>query len=86
MNPLAPVQQSVWGTLAVSNFFFGGAGGGLYVLAVGLQVVSPEEAAAVFAPFALLAPVFVLIGFLSVAAEAGRSFRGANVLLDVKRS
>jgi formate-dependent nitrite reductase membrane component NrfD len=86
MNPLAPLRQSVWGKLAVSNFFFGGAGAGLYVLAVVLQVVSPEETASVFTPFSLLAPTLVLIGFLSVAAEAGRPFRGPNVLLNVKRS
>lgn len=39
MNPLAPIRQSVWGKLAVSNFLFGGAGGGLYVLAMGLGVM-----------------------------------------------
>lgn len=86
MNPLAPMRQPVWGKLAVSNFFFGSAGGGLYVLTMSLQVISPEETAAVFAPLRLLAPVFVLIGFLSVAAEAGRPLRGANVLLNVKQS
>jgi formate-dependent nitrite reductase membrane component NrfD len=80
------MRQSVWGKLAVSNFFFGGAGGGLYVLAVGFPMVSPQETASLFAPFRLLAPALVLVGFLSVAAEAGQPFRGLNVLLNVKQS
>lgn len=86
MNPLAPVQQTVWGKLAVSNFFFGGAGGGIYVLAASLQVLYPEEAPSLFAAASLLGPALVLAGFLAVAAEAGRPFRGINVLLNVKRS
>lgn len=74
---IPPVKQTLWGRLAVANFFLGGAGAGAYVVAVSLGGFS----ATAFARLALiLGPLLVLAGFLSVAVEAGRPLRGTKVL------
>ncbi len=101
----APRLQHSWRGLAVSNFFCGPAGAGLYTLAVVLawlqgraapliqvQDWSRPWAGAVLAPptwqhwAGLLAPLLTAIGLLSVAVEAGRPWRGLNVLRNVGRS
>src|SRR3990170_4564830 len=87
MNPLGPVAQTAWERLAVANFFLGGAGGGLYVVAAILRGLDPQPGAAVaFETAGLLGPALVVIGFLAVAAEEGRPLRGANVLLNLRLS
>ncbi len=74
---IPPIRQTLWGRLAVANFFLGGAGAGAYLVAVSLSAFSAT-------PLARLAsavgPLLVLAGFLSVAAEAGRPLRGPKVL------
>jgi formate-dependent nitrite reductase membrane component NrfD len=73
---MPPLRQTLWGRLAVVNFFLGGAGAGAYLVAVSLTGFS----AAPLARAALtLGPLLVLAGFLAVAVEAGRPFRGAKV-------
>lgn len=77
------VKQTLWGRLAVANFFFGGAGAGAYLVALSLPWVSatPLDRSAL-----ALGPLLVLAGFLSVAVEAGRPLRGPRVLTMVGSS
>jgi phenylacetyl-CoA:acceptor oxidoreductase subunit 2 len=74
---LAPIGQTLWGRLAVANFFLGGAGAGAYVVAAVAAGLAPG-------PLLRLASyagaLLVAAGFLSVAVEAGRPLRGARVL------
>ena len=74
---IAPVRQTLWGRLAVANFFLGGTGAGAYLVAVSLSGFSGTF----LTRFALaLGALAVLAGFLSVAVEAGRPLRGLRVL------
>lgn len=74
---IAPVRQTLWGRLAVANFFLGGTGAGAYLVAVSLSGFSGTF----LTRFALaLGALLVLAGFLSVAVEAGRPLRGPRVL------
>jgi DMSO reductase anchor subunit len=80
---LPPLKQTLWGRLAVANFFLGGAGAGAYLIGVFLfwgSAAPPLRAVSV------LGPLLVLAGFLAVAAEAGRPLRGPRVLLRVTSS
>ena len=74
---LPPLKQTLWGRLAVVNFFLGGAGAGAYLVAVSLTGFSATPLARVALT---LGPLLVLAGFLAVAVEAGRPLRGAKVL------
>jgi formate-dependent nitrite reductase membrane component NrfD len=80
------VRQAVWGRLAVSNFFLGGTGAGVYVLAVLLVAQPGAGSPAVFGIIQVLAPALVLAGFLSVGLEAGRPWRGFRVLTNLRGS
>lgn len=80
---LAPIKQILWGRLAVANFFLGGAGAGAYLGAVALSGLS---ATPLVRAAGLVGPLLVLAGFLSVAIETGRPFRGPRVLRMVRRS
>lgn len=74
---IAPVRQTLWGRLAVANFFLGGMGAGAWLVAVSLF----GFAATFLTRLALaLGALLVLAGFLSVAVEAGRPLRGPRVL------
>jgi formate-dependent nitrite reductase membrane component NrfD len=70
-------RQALWGWPAVLNFALGGLGAGLYVVAVAAAGFgrSPAVTAASW-----LGPLLVLAGFVAVATEAGRPFRGPRVL------
>lgn len=70
-------RQLLWGRLAVANFFFGGAGAGAYVVAA---ILWGFERAPSLALAGVLGPALVAVGFLCVAAEAGRPLRGPRVL------
>jgi DMSO reductase anchor subunit len=74
---LPPVAQRLWGWPAVLNFVCGGLGAGLYLASAAAG--RPGGAR-------WLGPALVLIGFLAVAAEAGRPLRGARVLARVRTS
>ena len=76
-------RQALWGWPAVLNFALGGLGAGLYVVAVAAAGFgrSPAVTAA-----AWLGPLLVLAGFVAVATEAGRPFRGPRVLTRVGTS
>jgi formate-dependent nitrite reductase membrane component NrfD len=76
-------RQALWGRLAVANFFLGGAGAGVYVLAA---VLSGFERSPILGAASALGPVLVIAGFLSVAAEAGRPLRGPFVLKRIRSS
>jgi formate-dependent nitrite reductase membrane component NrfD len=81
---LIPAQrQALWGWPAVLNFALGGLGAGLYVVAVAAAGFgrSPAVMAASW-----IGPVLVLAGFVAVATEAGRPFRGPRVLTRVRTS
>ena len=80
---IPPERQTLWRTPAVINFAAGGAGAGLYLVAVLCAgfTVSPALTLASW-----LAPALVLAGFIAVALEAGRPFRGPRVLVRVRTS
>ncbi len=71
------VRQALWGRLALANFYLGGAGTGSCLVAVWLFGFSPTPLLGVSLT---LGPLLVVAGFLAVAAEAGRPFRGPRVL------
>ncbi len=70
-------QQGLWGWPAVLNFALGGLGAGLYVVAA--AAAGFGRSAAVIAA-SWIGPALVLAGFVAVATEAGRPFRGPRVL------
>lgn len=74
---LPALGQTLWGRLAVANFFLGGAGAGAYVVAA---MLSGFERFSILLVASLLGPALVLTGFLCVALEAGRPLRGPFVL------
>jgi DMSO reductase anchor subunit len=80
---LPPVLQAVWGWPAVLNFALGGLGAGLYVMAALADAAGRPASLRVAA---WLGPLLVLTGFVVVATEAGRPFRGARVLTRVRSS
>ena len=72
-------RQRVWEWLALGNFLLGGAGGGLYIVALpvqasGLNLLSQLSAA------------LVVAGLLCVMAEAGRPSRAVGVVRNIKTS
>lgn len=71
-------RQTLWGKLAVANFFLGGAGAGAYAVAALLARLEPAPLVRVASA---LGPLIVAAGFLAVALEAGRPLRGLNVFL-----
>lgn len=80
---ITPVPQTVWGWLAVGNFFLGGTGAGAYVLAVLLHALVGAPAVSAVA---VAAAACVLGGFGCVALEAGRPLRGLRVLTNLRHS
>lgn len=82
MDLLSSTRQTVWRGPAVANFTLGGMGGGLYALLTVLGL------AGVPGPKWLLAlgPLSVLAGFLAVAGEAGRPWRGLYALRNLRAS
>lgn len=76
-------RQTLWGRLAVANFFLGGAGAGAYVVGTGL---SGLERSPILGVASILGPLLVIAGFLCVAAEAGRPLRGPFVLRKLESS
>ncbi len=76
-------QQTLWGWPAVANFVLGGLGAGFYVVAVVAAGFSRSPAVTAAS---WLGPALVLAGFVAVAAEAGRPFRGPRVLTRVRTS
>src|SRR3990167_7582841 len=83
MIVLPAIRQTLWGPLAVANFVLGGMGAGAYVVAALLSVFAPTPLLEFTRPSSLL---LVVAGFLCVAAEAGRPFRGPNVLRMIRSS
>lgn len=80
---IPPRQQVLWGWPAVINFFLGGLGGGVYAVAAAAAGFADSPAVSVAA---WLGPALVLAGFIAVATEAGRPFRGPRVLARVGTS
>ncbi len=81
---LIPAQrQALWGWPAVLNFALGGLGAGLYIVAV-VAAAFGRSSAVITASW--LGPALVLAGFVAVATEAGRPFRGPRVLMRVGTS
>ena len=74
---ISPSGQREWGLLAVANFILGGAGTGLYIINYATILFdSPFSEQHKTAPYDFLSLSIVALGFLCVAAEAGRPFRG----------
>jgi DMSO reductase anchor subunit len=80
---LPPVLQTLWSWPAVVNFALGGLGAGLYVVAALATGFGPSTALRVAA---WLGPLLVFAGFVAVATEAGRPFRGPRVLARLRTS
>ena len=76
-------RQALWGWPAVINFALGGLGAGLYVVAVTAAGFGPSPAVTLAS---WLGPALVLAGFVAVAMEAGRPFRGPRVLARINTS
>ena len=76
-------QQTLWGVPAVANFALGGTGAGLYVAAA-IAIRLGSSPSLTLASW--LGPALVLAGFVAVATEAGRPWRGARVLTRVATS
>lgn len=75
--------QRLWGYPAVANFVASGLGAGFYLATA---VVADFQPAPALTLASWLGPVLVLAGFLAVAAEAGRPFRGPRVIRRVGTS
>ncbi len=105
IDPRPPERQHTWHGLAISNFYCGPTGVGLYLLAVLTSWFAGPNAPLIdlanplaslqgwsFAALSplhwagLLGPALVAAGLLSVAAEAGRPWRGFNVFRNLHRS
>lgn len=105
----APELQSSWHGLAVTNFFCGTTGVGLYALSTMMgwfdaplrPLLNLNDLQGSFASLlgdafsggftsahlaGVFGPLLVSVGLLAVAAEAGRPFRGFNVLRNLHRS
>jgi DMSO reductase anchor subunit len=80
---IPPRRQALWGWPAVLNFAAGGFGAGLYVVAVVGAGFGPSPAVSAAS---WLGPLLVLAGFVAVATEAGRPFRGPRVLTRLQTS
>ncbi len=80
---LPPVTQRLWGWPAVVNFAAGGLGAGLYLAAA---LAAGFAASPALRVAAWLGPALVLAGFVAVATEAGRPFRGPRVLARARTS
>jgi formate-dependent nitrite reductase membrane component NrfD len=80
---IPPRRQVLWGWPAALNFALGGLGAGLYVSAV--MAAGFGRSPAVIAA-SWLGPLLVLAGFVAVATEAGRPFRGPRVLTRLQTS
>ena len=76
-------RQRVWRLPAVLNFALGGLGVGFYAAAIAAagRGASPAVDLASW-----LGPALVVMGFVAVAAEAGRPLRGPRVLRRVRTS
>ena len=78
---IVPVKQKEWAWPSAANFILGGAGSGFYLLNVATMVL--ESGTSTMVPsvsFRLLAPALVGLGFLFLAIEAGRPFRGRYLI------
>ncbi len=82
MDLLSSTRQTVWRGPAVANFTLGGMGGGLYALLAVLGLAGMPAPGWLRA----LGPVLVLAGFLAVAGEAGRPWRGLYALRNLRAS
>jgi DMSO reductase anchor subunit len=80
-------KQDLWRRPAVFNFFLGGTAAGLYFLLVLFGQNFKDESWVLGEHIVrLIPPALVAAGLLSVAAEAGRPFRGLYLFLNVKHS
>jgi DMSO reductase anchor subunit len=80
-------KQDLWRRPVVFNFFLGGTAAGFYLLLLLFGQNLQDENWIGGGHFVrLIPPALVAAGLLSVAAEAGRPFRGLNLFLNVKHS
>ncbi len=87
MELIQPMKQKVWGWPAVTNFIFGGAAAGFYLLCLlmaSLKNNIPGESQ--LDALKLLAPILSVMGFLALTAEAGRPLRGLYLFRNLHRS
>ena len=78
---IAPTKQGEWALPATANFVLGGAGTGFYLVSV-LNIILWRGMSAMVHPvlFGMWAPVLMGLGFVFLAAEAGRPSRGRHLL------
>lgn len=82
MDLLPASRQMVWRGPVVANFTLGSAGGGLYALLAWLALAGTPVPGWLRA----LGPGLALAGFLAVAGEAGRPWRGLYALRNLRAS
>ena len=79
-----PKRQRAWGWPAVVNLTLGGAGSGLYLIGTFVDFWGDKwSVEAQLIPFQILALLFVCVGFLSVAIEAGRPMRAFRLVANL---
>lgn len=87
MQLISPSRQREWGWLAVANFILGGAGTGFYLINFTTIIIdSPLSEQQASVPHDLIALSMVALGFLCVAVEAGRPFRGYYIFSRLGKS
>lgn len=72
-----------WKAPAAANFFFGGLGAGLFIMAWITSFGGPDSVyPAAHHYIALISAFMVILGFVAVSVEAGRPLRGIYVFLN----
>jgi len=84
---IEPKKQKVWGWPAAINFIFGGTATGFYLLNV-LMGILHENTFILFHStiLKLLAPILVIIGFLTLTVETERPLRSQYLLNNLRSS
>lgn len=84
---ISPARQKEWGVLAVTNFVLGGAGTGAYFINWTTTFFNrPFSEQNTSVPYDLFSLSIVAFGFLCVAVESGRPFRGYHIFSGLGKS
>ena len=84
MEIVPAVKQTQWGGAAVANFTLVGMGTGYYFLRCLIPILEGDTGSLVDPDlYGLLAPVIVVIGFITLTIEAGRPIRGFYLFRNV---
>jgi DMSO reductase anchor subunit len=79
-------RQTVWGWLALGNFFLGGSGSALFVAAFVLTQLGAGGDSFTLYQSTFVATALVILGLVCVGLEAGKKTRAMNVFFNLKKS